>query len=222
MLSTAFLTPRPRYLLPPSSSSKASYLPLDVPLGTEALASIPSRVRNVTPTVGRPEPLRISRASTFSMESSAGSPPLMVATPGICLPLTASSRIAPCTNSTRKFMTLVPVCPVRMASPNRVSASELQCVLSAPDMSTPSSLARAAVVQSTRPPAMSVGPSVPSESTAAKATRPSAAAASRVTKARVVSWFGPPQPTSPPVVTVVSPAEMMAHGTEKGGASPTI
>ena len=48
---TAFDTPRPKYLSPPSLNSTASYLPFEVPAGTEA-RNKPSSVSKSTSTVG--------------------------------------------------------------------------------------------------------------------------------------------------------------------------
>ena len=58
---TAFWTPFPSYLSPPSRSSRASWVPVDAPDGTAARPK-PQQVQTSTSTVGFPRESRISRA----------------------------------------------------------------------------------------------------------------------------------------------------------------
>src|SRR5881628_4044859 len=75
----------------------------------------------------------------------------------------------------------------------------------------PSSMARAYVPGSTRPPAASVGPSVPSVATLAKQEGATGRPAMAMAQAKAISWFLPPRPL-PRTVTVVSPAAWMQAG----------
>ena len=60
---TAFKTPLPKYLdLSPSLSSKASLSPVEAPLGTIALPTVPSSKVTSTSTVGLPRESKTSRA----------------------------------------------------------------------------------------------------------------------------------------------------------------
>ena len=83
-----------------------------------------------------------------------------------------------------------------------------------------SALQRWALSASEMPPAQSLGPSVPSESRLTQHT--GASTCSLVTNPSAVSWLGPPSPHTSPMVTVVSPAEMSAHGAENGRPVLTI
>mmetsp|Transcript_33191 Transcript_33191/g.99991 ORF Transcript_33191/g.99991 Transcript_33191/m.99991 type:complete len:436 (+) Transcript_33191:828-2135(+) len=91
--ATAFSTPLPsRRPLSPSRSSRASYTPVEAPLGTAARKSAVS-VQRSTSTVGLPRESKISRArmAMIFMEAGASS---RAATPGSTLP-SRSSREAP-------------------------------------------------------------------------------------------------------------------------------
>ena len=73
------------------------------------------------------------------------------------------------------------------------------------------------VAPSTMPPATSVGPSVPSESTEPMTIR-SLLPTIRGAAARTNSWLRPPLPVSCPTATTTSPPQMKAHGGRDGTA----
>mmetsp|Transcript_11128 Transcript_11128/g.18324 ORF Transcript_11128/g.18324 Transcript_11128/m.18324 type:complete len:201 (-) Transcript_11128:2008-2610(-) len=72
IFSTAFNTPFPMYLsLSPSRSSRASYIPVDAPLGTAA-RNIPKSVTRSTSIVGFPRESKISLAPIHKILVSLG------------------------------------------------------------------------------------------------------------------------------------------------------
>src|SRR5712691_1214287 len=75
---TARITPLPPYSEPPSLSSTASNAPVEAPLGTPALATVPSSSATSTSRVGLPRESRICLAWIASMEATAGSLPVCV------------------------------------------------------------------------------------------------------------------------------------------------
>src|SRR3984957_10534772 len=106
-----------------------------------------------------------------------------------------------------RSLALVCVAPVSTASPQASRSAVVACSTSPFRKLSPSSSARPAVEESTRPPAIAVPPSEPSVS-ANNATIPGTP--SRASAApTAASWLGPPRPNSSsasgPRLTVVSP-----------------